>query len=566
MSRCSPFGFGLSYTTLHAHGARIAAARRPRRHAHGARAPHQHRQTRDGDEVAQLYVRPRVASAVTGKRLRGVPARAPRGRANARVVEFPLPRDAPRGARCGESLDAAGRHLRSDCWAPAHATDSPAPSTIARLTIAALRMPRLRPNNSTLSDDSARIRRRFLQLRARQLEIPRRAECKNSPHRHGMSAIHTLRCDCATPTCTRRHERDFHAHIFRVRFIGAAIAAVLASSRHRPGPNPPTPRCAARRPPTPTSPRRMSPPARRAARRRAPTAATRSPACRPARIASTPGAGTETDVTLSVASTATLDLGASSGAVEAERRRCRKSPSTGRRLNEVRTSEVGTTVSQQQIETVPQMTRNFLEFADTVPGVVFEVDGQRTHVDPRRRAERQRREPLHRRRGPEGLRALGRQRPGRRHAGQSVPAARHRRIQGHHVQLQGGIRPDLERGHHRPHPLGHQRVRGRRPSARTPPTTSARGRRARSHRRQKTPSRRARNTASRSAARSSRTACISSSPTKRKRYRHAEDRDLERQSHRQRRRALPADAARAARPRIHRLRRRPVLREARLGD
>ena len=49
---------------------------------------------------------------------------------------------------------------------------------------------------------------------------------------------------------------------------------------------------------------------------------------------------------------------------------------TGRRLNEVRTSEVGTTVSQQQIETVPQMTRNFLEFADTVPGVVFEVDGK----------------------------------------------------------------------------------------------------------------------------------------------------------------------------------------------
>ena len=30
---------------------------------------------------------------------------------------------------------------------------------------------------------------------------------------------------------------------------------------------------------------------------------------------------------------------------------------TGRRLNEVRTSEVGTTVSQQQIETTPQITR-----------------------------------------------------------------------------------------------------------------------------------------------------------------------------------------------------------------
>ena len=51
---------------------------------------------------------------------------------------------------------------------------------------------------------------------------------------------------------------------------------------------------------------------------------------------------------------------------------------TGRRLNEVRTSEVGATVSQHQIETVPQMTRNFLEFADTVPGVVFAVDGKGT--------------------------------------------------------------------------------------------------------------------------------------------------------------------------------------------
>ena len=77
-------------------------------------------------------------------------------------------------------------------------------------------------------------------------------------------------------------------------------------------------------------------------------------------------------------------------------------------------------------------------------------------LDPRRRAERQRRESLHRWRRPERLRALGCQRPGRRHAGQSVPAARHRRIQGHHLQLQGRIRPDLERGHHRDLAFGHQ--------------------------------------------------------------------------------------------------------------
>ena len=85
------------------------------------------------------------------------------------------------------------------------------------------------------------------------------------------------------------------------------------------------------------------------------------------------GAGTEQVVTLSVASTATLDLvtGEATAEVEAPMQEVVVS---GRRLNEVRTSEVGTNVSQDQIENVPQMTRNFLEFADTVPGVVFEVE------------------------------------------------------------------------------------------------------------------------------------------------------------------------------------------------
>jgi outer membrane receptor protein involved in Fe transport len=85
------------------------------------------------------------------------------------------------------------------------------------------------------------------------------------------------------------------------------------------------------------------------------------------------GPGTETVVTLTVASTATLDLapGEVVGEVSAP---MQEVTVTGRRLNEVRTSEVGTTVSLQQIETTPQMTRNFLEFADTVPGVVFELD------------------------------------------------------------------------------------------------------------------------------------------------------------------------------------------------
>jgi outer membrane receptor protein involved in Fe transport len=86
------------------------------------------------------------------------------------------------------------------------------------------------------------------------------------------------------------------------------------------------------------------------------------------------GPGTATTVTLTVASTATLDLtaagaAAAPGAVE-------EVTVKAKRLYDVRTSEVGATVSLQQIETVPQITRNFLEFADTVPGIVFSVDDQ----------------------------------------------------------------------------------------------------------------------------------------------------------------------------------------------
>lgn len=87
------------------------------------------------------------------------------------------------------------------------------------------------------------------------------------------------------------------------------------------------------------------------------------------------GPGTETTVTLTVASTATLDLATGSGEAAPEEP-MQEITVEGRRLNEVRTSEVGTTVSLQQIETTPQITRNFLEFADTVPGVVFEVNGK----------------------------------------------------------------------------------------------------------------------------------------------------------------------------------------------
>ena len=88
--------------------------------------------------------------------------------------------------------------------------------------------------------------------------------------------------------------------------------------------------------------------------------------------------GVQQTVTLSVATTSTLDLGGEAVAEVAAptTEATEEVVVTGRRLAEVRTSEVGSVVSTHQIETVPQMTRNFLEFADTVPGVVFEVDAK----------------------------------------------------------------------------------------------------------------------------------------------------------------------------------------------
>lgn len=92
------------------------------------------------------------------------------------------------------------------------------------------------------------------------------------------------------------------------------------------------------------------------------------------------GPGTQRTVTLTVASTATLNLqaapvpaapaapsaanAATLGAVSV----------TATTLQEVKTSEVGNTISLHQIQTIPQVSRNFLEFADTVPGMVFQVD------------------------------------------------------------------------------------------------------------------------------------------------------------------------------------------------
>lgn len=92
------------------------------------------------------------------------------------------------------------------------------------------------------------------------------------------------------------------------------------------------------------------------------------------------GPGTQQNVTLTVASTATLNLpaasaqGASASASNATSLEGVSVAATT--LEEVKTPEVSQTISLHQIATIPQASRNFLEFADTVPGMVFSVDAR----------------------------------------------------------------------------------------------------------------------------------------------------------------------------------------------
>ncbi len=77
------------------------------------------------------------------------------------------------------------------------------------------------------------------------------------------------------------------------------------------------------------------------------------------------------EVTLQVGETAAIDLalssaaGVSLGQVQIVGSLQRK---------DVKSSEVGTSVSRAQIENLPQVTRNFLAFAELAPGVRFNVD------------------------------------------------------------------------------------------------------------------------------------------------------------------------------------------------
>ncbi len=78
------------------------------------------------------------------------------------------------------------------------------------------------------------------------------------------------------------------------------------------------------------------------------------------------------EVTVQVGETASVDLALSGAAGSATLDRVQVVGSLQRK--DVKSSEVGTSVSRQQIENLPQVTRNFLAFADLAPGVRFSVD------------------------------------------------------------------------------------------------------------------------------------------------------------------------------------------------
>ena len=77
-------------------------------------------------------------------------------------------------------------------------------------------------------------------------------------------------------------------------------------------------------------------------------------------------------VTLAVGQTASLNLSAGGAAPSATT--LDAVVVQGAALQETKTSEIATYISTKQIDALPQNNRNFLAFADTIPGVVFSTD------------------------------------------------------------------------------------------------------------------------------------------------------------------------------------------------
>ncbi|HSD17144.1 MAG TPA: TonB-dependent receptor [Thermomonas sp.] len=85
------------------------------------------------------------------------------------------------------------------------------------------------------------------------------------------------------------------------------------------------------------------------------------------------GTGGTRNITLAVGQVATVDLAKGPATADGVTN-LEGVVAVGELTPETRTSEVATYVSQKQIEALPQGTRNFLAFADTVPGMAFSQD------------------------------------------------------------------------------------------------------------------------------------------------------------------------------------------------
>lgn len=86
------------------------------------------------------------------------------------------------------------------------------------------------------------------------------------------------------------------------------------------------------------------------------------------------GATTTRNVILRVGQVATLDVPLQGAAADAAAQMDTITV-TADALNETKTSEIATYITPKQIESLPQTSRNFLAFADIVPGVIFSRDG-----------------------------------------------------------------------------------------------------------------------------------------------------------------------------------------------
>ena len=95
-------------------------------------------------------------------------------------------------------------------------------------------------------------------------------------------------------------------------------------------------------------------------------------------VSTADGQSVEDTITISLGQVATLDLNVAAGST-VEATAVGDVIVTGRRIFEVRTSEIATNVSQTQINNLPQISRNFLNFAALAPGVrVTEGETERT--------------------------------------------------------------------------------------------------------------------------------------------------------------------------------------------